>query len=150
AVVDDDQHLPGLRRADLVVRALAALLCEIVCLAGERGGLRAVDLAAREDGADGDREGEGERERGERRGEQTPAQASHAETALYPVPRSVRIRSGRPSFRRSCATWTSTVRVPPGYSCPQTRSRSRSRETTTPAFAMKNASRSNSFAVSST
>ena len=42
------------------------------------------------------------------------------------------------------------MRVPPGYSCPQTRSSSRSRETTTPVFAMKNASRSNSFAVSST
>ena len=34
-------------------------------------------------------------------------------TALYPAPRTVRIRSGRASLRRSCATWTSTVRVPP-------------------------------------
>ena len=33
--------------------------------------------------------------------------------ALYPAPRTVRIRSGRASLRRSCATWTSTVRVPP-------------------------------------
>ena len=37
----------------------------------------------------------------------------HGLMALYPDPRKVRIESGRPSFRRSCATWTSTVRVPP-------------------------------------
>ena len=37
-------------------------------------------------------------------------------------------QAGRPSLRRSCATWTSTVRVPPGYSTPQTRSSKTSRD----------------------
>ena len=39
---------------------------------------------------------------------------AHGETALYPAPRTVLIRVGRPSLRRSWPTWTSTVRVPPG------------------------------------
>src|SRR5207302_2490475 len=102
-----------------------------------------VDLPPGQGSADHERQGEGERECQKRRREQARPERFHA-TALYPAPRKVRIRSGRPSLRRSCATSTSTVRVPPGYSWPQTRSSSRSRDTTTPAFAMKNASRSNS------
>ena len=35
-------------------------------------------------------------------------------TALYPTPRTVRMSSGTPSFLRSWATCTSTVRVSPG------------------------------------
>ena len=48
-----------------------------------------------------------------RTGEEAVA-ARHAGTSLYPAPRTVRIPSGSPSLRRSCATCMSTVRVPPG------------------------------------
>ncbi len=50
------------------------------------------------------------------------------------LPRTVRIDSGSPSLRRSCATCTSTVRVPPGYVMPHTRSSSFSRESTMPGM----------------
>src|SRR5207302_4535878 len=77
-------------------------------------------------------------------------EASQAATSLYPAPRTVRIPSGSPSLRRSCATCTSTVRVPPGYVIPHTRSSSRSRERTMPGCSRKQARRSNSLLVSST
>src|SRR5262245_18599606 len=62
----------------------------------------------------------------------------------YPTPRTVWIRSGRPSFFRSCATWTSTVRVPPANDTPQTRSSSRPRVTTWPGWRASSARSSNS------
>ena len=59
------------RTAEYFVRAL-----------GERRGLRAVDLPARQDDADPDRQCERQRQRRERRREQACPQAPHGETAL--------------------------------------------------------------------
>ena len=74
-----------------------------------------LDGAPGHDRAEGEREGEREQGDERDRGEEPRAQRReiHGLTALYPDPRKVRIASGRPSLRRSCATWTSTVRVPP-------------------------------------
>src|SRR5206468_12110772 len=68
-------------------------------------------------------------------------------TSLYPTPHTVSIfASASASLSRSCFTWTSTVRVSPGYAKPHTSSRSRSRVRTIPGC-LQNASRSsNSFA----
>ncbi len=78
---------------------------------------RVLDRAARQDQPEPERDRD--RERGDRpdRAEQPRAKAGprlHACTSLYPAPRTVRIPAGSPSLRRSCATCTSTVRVPPG------------------------------------
>src|ERR1700730_8918315 len=61
-----------------------------------------------------DREPDAEADDEHDRQRQPRAEALHAAWSLYPAPRTVRIESGSPSFRRSCATCTSTVRVPPG------------------------------------
>ena len=74
-----------------------------------------LDRPAGQHGADRERERERE-QRDEQRSPRRAARAAtraHGRMALYPDPRNVRIASGRPSLRRSWATWTSTVRVPP-------------------------------------
>src|SRR3989442_6068 len=54
-------------------------------------------------------------------------------TSLYPTPQTVSIfASASASLSRSCFTWTSTVRVSPGYANPQTSSSRRSRVSTIP------------------
>src|SRR5437762_3516312 len=89
-------------------------------------------------------------------GEEQPAgdAAEHqvaGATILYPTPHTVSIFASAPaSLSRSCFTWTSTVRVSPGYAKPHTSSSRRSRVSTMPGC-RQNASRSsNSFARSAT
>src|SRR5205823_5475985 len=109
----------GLERVEPVEReqrALALVRREEVGLVREPAQRRPLDLPPREHGAQREREPDRDDDGEERRREQARPQRvepGHGWTALYPAPRTVRIRSGRPSFRRSCATWTSTVRVPP-------------------------------------
>src|SRR5205085_12316204 len=108
-----------------------------------------VDGPPRQHETHRDRKADAEHDREPDGLEEPCAEARHGDVSLYPAPRTVRIESGSPSFRRSCATCTSTVRVPPGYVIPQTRSRSFSRESTIPGCSRKHASRSNSFVVNS-
>ena len=98
---------------------LALPLGDEVGLVGEVVDVRALDRLTREHDADRERHADREDDDDEYREEQTPAERrepprAHGATALYPAPRTVLMRAGRPSFRLSCPTWTSTVRVPPG------------------------------------
>ena len=98
---------------------LALPLGDEVGLVGEVVEVRPLDRLAREHDADRERHADGEDDDDEYREEETPAERrepprAHGATALYPAPRTVLMRAGRPSFRLSCPTWTSTVRVPPG------------------------------------
>src|SRR5204863_7910671 len=109
-----------LERAEPVEReqgALALVRREQVGLVRESAQGRPLGLASRQYRAEGEREADRDDDGEERRREQARPQrvepAHGRAAALYPAPRTVRIRSGRPSLRRSCATCTSTVRVPP-------------------------------------
>src|SRR5207248_7860192 len=92
------------------------LVLDQLRLAVQAVDVRGLDGIASED----DAHGEGDPDRGDHdqpRGDEEPATERrkappkpHGATALYPAPRTVRIRSGRPSLRRSWPTWTSTVR----------------------------------------
>ena len=98
---------------------LALPLGDEVGLVGEVVEVRPLDGLPREHDADRERHADGEDDDDEYREEETPAERrepprAHGATALYPAPRTVLMRAGRPSFRLSCPTWTSTVRVPPG------------------------------------
>src|SRR5207248_8813246 len=120
-----------------------------VCLVGDVLQGRLVDGAAREQQSERERQDDAERD-DQRDCQEESTTEIHAATSLYPAPRTVRIDSGSPSLRRSWATCTSTVRVPPGYVIPHTRSSSFSRESTMPGCSRKHASSSNSLLVSST
>ena len=98
---------------------LALPLGDEVGLVGEVVEVRPLDRLPREHDADRERHADGEDDDDDYREEETPAQRrepphAHGATALYPAPRTVLMMAGRPSFRLSCPTWTSTVRVPPG------------------------------------
>ena len=102
---------PGERKHGLVLAGGEEI--GLVCDAAQR---RPLDLAARQQRAEHERQADGEDDDQDDRREQPRSQRvepDHCRAALYPAPRTVRISSGRPSLRRSCATWTSTVRVPP-------------------------------------
>ncbi len=75
---------------------------------------RMVDGPACQEQAEPERQSDTEHHDQPDRLEEPCPEASQAAASLYPAPRTVRIVSGSPSFRRSWATCTSTVRVPPG------------------------------------
>ena len=75
---------------------------------------RLVDGPPREHQAETERQADAQHDDQQDRLEEPCAKGSQAAMSLYPEPRTVRIVSASPSLRRSCATWTSTVRVPPG------------------------------------
>ena len=75
--------------------------------------------------------------------------ASHGGCRRRPTPRTVSIHAGSPSLRRSDATWTSIVFVPPYHVLPQTSSKICCFDTTVPASRARRKRRSNSFGVSS-
>ena len=108
-------HEDGQRR-DASLR----LLADQIRLEGECTQRRPVDRAPRQHRADRERDPDRQDDDEHDRGEEPRAERVHSRTALYPDPRIVRMSSGRPSLRRSCATCTSTVRVPPAYVIPHT------------------------------
>ena len=91
-----------------------------VCLVGEVVEVGPLDGSSRQRDPDGEGDADRDHDDDDDREEETsaerrePPRAHGAATALYPAPRTVLIRVGRPSLRRSWPTWTSTVRVPPG------------------------------------
>src|SRR5581483_3690898 len=94
-------------------RAQAGLLLVLdqLRLAGEAVEVRVLDGAPRQDRADAEGDpdrGDHDQDRGEEEelAKRQEPPGPHGETALYPAPRTVRISSGRPSFRRSWPTWT--------------------------------------------
>src|SRR4051812_10365337 len=93
---------------------LALRACDQVRLVRQVAQRRAIDRATRQDDSHDDGQRDADRDRQRNRTEQPRAETVHVEVSLYPAPRTVRIVSGSPIFRRNCATWTSTVRVPPG------------------------------------
>ncbi len=98
---------------------LVLALCDEVGLVREVVEVGALDGSPRQRDPDGERHADRDHDDDDDREEQTSTERrepphAHGATALYPAPRTVLIRVGRPSLRRSWPTWTSTVRVPPG------------------------------------